>query len=84
MAAIKANNRWTKMNDNFRKQIKLFMLETGMNVQSIAKECEISASCLYNYMNDCAYMKKLTERHLIRLFETHGMHYDPTLGEGIA
>ena len=83
MAATKVNNRWTRMNDNFRKQIEHFEVETRMKPAQIAKECGISAASMYNYMRDCAHMTKLTERYLIQLFERHGMKYDPTLGEGV-
>lgn len=74
--------RWSRANDNFRKQIRHLRAETELSIDQIAKECFISRGCLYNYLKDCSHMEKVTERYLMILFETNGMRYDPTLGEG--
>ena len=74
--------RWQKENENFRKQIKHFQAETAMTIDQIAARCNISRGCLYNYLNDCTHLEKVTERYLKILFEEHNMRYDPTMGEG--
>lgn len=75
-------NRWSRANDNFRKQIRRFQAETEMTIDQIAEKCNVSRGCMYNYLRDCSHMEKVTERYLTILFETNGMRYDPALGEG--
>jgi predicted DNA-binding protein YlxM (UPF0122 family) len=75
-------NRWSRANDNFRKQIRRLQAETEMSIEQIAEKCCISRGCMYNYLKDCSHMEKVTERYLTILFETNGMRYDPALGEG--
>lgn len=82
MALPSMKSRWTAANENFRKQIKRFQIESEMTIDQIAERCQISRGCMYNYMRDCSHLEKRTERYLMILFEEHGMHYDPALGEG--
>lgn len=75
-------SRWMIADDNFRRQIDLFMVNSRMTREDIASECGVCHATFNNYYNHPSTMKKRVERHLATLFEAHGMKYDPTMGEG--
>lgn len=75
-------SRWLIADDNFRRQIDLFMAVSKMTREDIASECGVCHATFNNYYNFPSTMRKRTERHLMRVFEEHGMKYDPTMGEG--
>ena len=75
-------SRWIRADENFRQQIDVFMAKSQMKREEIADFCGVCHATFNNYYNHPSTMKKRVERFLSMLFESHGMRYDPTLGEG--
>lgn len=76
--------RWQRADRNFREQFVVLEERSGMTKAQIAQRCGVSTSSCYRYFNSPTAMTKKFERYLTMLFEEYGLHYDPTLGEGVS
>ena len=76
--------RWQKADENFRLQIRRLMAEMGTTTKElVAKEAgmEYRTFCK-KYQNPGSLLKR-EERQIASVFERYGLHYDPTMGEGV-
>lgn len=80
MASYKA--RWRDADENFRKQIDYFLIEARLTRADIANFCGVCGKTVDNWYAHPSTLKKSRERQIAMLFETKGLRYDMTLGEG--
>ena len=86
MAAVQeVKTRWQKADENFREQIDLLMVKMRTNNKAfVADQAGIKRNSFYERYNHPRTLRMGEQRMLIALFESYGLKFDPTLGEGAA
>lgn len=74
-------SRWQAADENFRKQIRRWMAETGLTKERFAQEAEICYSTFCAKYNRPGSLTVCETRQIASAFERYGLHYDMTMGE---
>lgn len=80
--SAKLKARWDAANASFNRQVGRLLGETGLSATELAALIGVHRVTIANWRKDCTHMTIGDERRLMKVFETYGVPYDRTLGEG--